>query len=869
MADILVFPNISFDESDVGAREIVPVAGNRIGVIGRFLKGPRNKFELVDREIFPKKYGKTKDHNGSIAMQTAMDQGANDFGVVRVMGSGINAGAYVKFTLPADQPAIDSNEKITLFGTCFVIPFVGNGVTKQDVIARNFANAFNGRFADASVTVNNDVVRIEAQKFQDLPIKIFISNYTTDQPDTSHGISIKYGNTPNDVSGTNGQDMLTASASTSETVRLNGGQIALKFKVDPGASANNSSCRIHVMIGADVVTEAGVTNMPNLIYKLSESISARKLGFQTEPVLTSPSTMFIRTRIEDPELGNKSRFLVQRSAVTGNKDANLEMSTKTIDPSSVSFSVFTDSSIQRFGGAISGPSAGFITVRRDKYIRSSINATSAEGSSNTKTKITFAAGEVALGVNSKFALGVDLNVDSRSIEVDNTADKVIVLKNVNGTYSLDSKSVTDPILTNEIKLGTFLNSTKQTDVTKRFVAEPAINGDVLRIQAISEGKWSDNLTVSVSPGPDNLISVVLRYRDVYRDNDVDESYSIYLNNPGTLDESKPYPMVVATRSSSLAHIFYVGDDEQNKSVPIQPILTPLALGGGTDGPDPSVEDWRAAIKVMEQNPVNILIASGNTSIQVVNDLIAQAENSDETTGLRIAVVCADRRLSPGMAKELTKNLDSKHAVMVAGYATYTGRADLMPLSVPPDGFYAGHLAVTPFHVSPAARTSSPSFRNISAVDIPSVGSLAYNEYSRARIEVIIPDQVTGSFHCLNGLSLSKDVAWKWISLRRTYNYIRSNSFSALQFAKSEPNSPELRKRILASLSNFMYIMESSRQIDSLQQIKIDEENNPASQVALGILRVDIFFTPIYPADFIKVGLHRSVIPVSLTVSTGV
>jgi hypothetical protein len=264
-----------------------------------------------------------------------------------------------------------------------------------------------------------------------------------------------------------------------------------------------------------------------------------------------------------------------------------------------------------------------------------------------------------------------------------------------------------------------------------------------------------------------------------------------------------------------------------------------------------------------------LIASGSTLPQVRNALIRQAEESDETSGLRIAVLSADRRLSPHAAGTLTQYMDSKHAVMVGGHVTYNGRDDLMPLSVPPDGFYAGHLAVTPIHVSPAGRTSSPAFKNITAVDIPSPGTLAYNEYTKARIEMIIPDQISSSFHCLNGRSLSKDPAWAWISLRRTYNYIRSNAFSILQFAKSEPNSAQLRSRVSSSISNFMYLMRAAGQIESVVKIQADDENNTPKQVAAGILRVDIYFVPVYPADFIKVGIHRRVIPIALEGQTAV
>jgi hypothetical protein len=925
MADILVFPNISFDETDVGPREIIPTAGNRIGVVGKFLKGSKNRFELINSRMLAEKFGKTKEHNGSIAIQTASDQGANDFGVVRVMGSGTVASASLKFYLNQALPAISSRERITLLSTAFKMPFLGNGVDKGEVLAQRFANAIMDRFASIRASYNGNIVSITTpiSEAQSLPIMLLcrkpLITSSSDLEETGTKITVTVSDKITDLyadgAGSKVLDAAAASSNKSESsvFRLSNGELHIKFEVQKDVK-DNSSADIHVMLGADAVTEPSVTTIARLTETLRKSCFDRRIGFSCEsPLNDASSTIIMKTRLDKFPESNFTKFVVMREIIgSGSFDSQLKMEYK---PGGANQSVQTlvAGQLGLFGGAVAGPSKGFVAVRANKFVRSEIKHTLFidDASKNTE-KITFTAGEIALNKDDKLYLK-DSSGNALSIVVFNngTTSQVIYAIKENGILTLKAQDASLEIPANGLALGTYLpeslnpttttttsttTSTTTTTTTAApaaggsgstpaatpvvtpaagkglFTPNPAVNGDILRIVAASEGGWSSNCLVSVvKPAgvSDNLILLKLDYVDQkYSENNISETYEIYLDKIGVLDESVPYPMVVASRNSVLANIFYVGETESNKYLQTEE-FTSRSFQGGFDGPEPSSDDWVDAINVLSQSPVNIIIASGNTSSQVRNALISQAEQSDEITGLRIAVLSAERNLDILAARQLTANLDSKHAVMVGGHVTYTGRSDMMPLSVPPDGFYAGHLAVTPVQASPAARTSSPAFKNIGAVDIPNQGSLAYNEYTRSRVEMIIPDQVSGSFHCLNGLSLSKDVAWKWICVRRVYNYVRSGCFGILQFAKSEPNSVALRERINSSINNFMYVLQTSGQIDQLNKIKVDDENNPASQIALGILKVDIFFTPVYPADFIRVGLHRAVVPVSFTLSTRV
>lgn len=1054
MADILLFPNISFDESDVGPRPLVSAAGNRIGVVGEFLRGPYNKFLLIDTpETLTKVLGKTT-HNGSVAIQTAMDQGARDFGVMRVMGSGANAAAFLRCSLLSGSTATGTGS-LVLMATGVKVPVVGNSVTTKEQVAQLVAAAINAsRIAKLSAQVTGSTVNLssslaeadalpmmfrlvdrdnlmatvadsgilikDAQGNVIQPDALFrlaggttqltfdydqtalaatleIAN-STGTPADGDNLTVQIGAVNKTVSILNSSsvtlDLTTPPAAgeivsvtiggVSQTHTVVGGDtvaaiftdlvskftaaapaflgyldlavtnskmvisseankafapVAITTSVTPvggnavvgifapvggtvnpvittpaGIAANlafqfashplvnvvasgdtlvvrpkatlaasvalgavgtngisgdwdlaqlaaptgvNKTTVIHLLMGGEAQVTQGVSTTQSIISELSKSLNSRNLAV-TADVLSSLSEMKLTSRF-DGGLGNNTLygvFQLANGALTA-FDAQLKLEHR---PAVVGV-VYADAAngqMQAFGGGVDGPVKGVYTFRRRKFVRAKAEGTLSFA--NSQVTLTLTAGEVGINSVDKISLVGKTVVCSVGTAAQGQPAKNYIIAKEDGT--LKAYPTAD---TNEVIIGEYSVVGAQAANNKgTFTAAQAANGDVLRIEAASEGNWSKDLKVTVLSESVDLLKVVATYKTLTDENYNSETFEFKLSEKGVLDGGQPYQMVAATKNSNLINIYYVGGNEEGKSVELLSETQPLL--GGDNGPPVSVQDYVNILEKMSLNPVNLLIAPGQTHPTVRDRLIRQAEASDEISGLRIAVLSADRAMGPQAAKQLTNGLDSKYAVMVGGYCTYTGRNDLAPLSVPPDGFYAGHLAVTPVEVSPAARTSSPSFKGISEVDtVP--GTTAYNEYTKARCEMIIADQVTKVFHCLNGRSLAVDTAWNWISLRRIYNYIRSNAFASLQFAKSEPNTPQLRRSVADTVDNLLFAMFSKQQIAGYQPTKADDENNPSNMVAQGLLKVDVFFTPVYPADFIGVGLHRTM-AVSLTVQTG-
>lgn len=94
-----LFPNVKVSERIRGPRPVFERSGQaRIGVVGTFKKGAYLTYAITaNADEFEDKYAKTTD-TGSVGVQCALDQGANEFGIVRVMGAARKASRTVRFT---------------------------------------------------------------------------------------------------------------------------------------------------------------------------------------------------------------------------------------------------------------------------------------------------------------------------------------------------------------------------------------------------------------------------------------------------------------------------------------------------------------------------------------------------------------------------------------------------------------------------------------------------------------------------------------------------------------------------------------------------------------------------------------------------
>jgi len=361
----------------------------------------------------------------------------------------------------------------------------------------------------------------------------------------------------------------------------------------------------------------------------------------------------------------------------------------------------------------------------------------------------------------------------------------------------------------------------------------ALVGD-LRLQCLYEGIYGNTIKYKFVPGT-VAGTVVLSLED---GDAVKESFTLQLTADNLINGNE----LAVLRGSAMVRGFFEGDI----AAPVLPSGTAF-MAGGSDGSPILDDDYIEGLLALAKVQANIVFVPGKANASIRGALIAHAENASILDGLRIAVINAPRGMTVAGAATAAQGVDSKHAVMVAGWCTYASQPRLAAKSVSPDGFYAGHLAGTTQHVSPAARSSSRFFSTIIEVDTES-SVQAFNAYTDGRLEAIILDPAANAFHCLNGRTLANDPAHYYVCIRRMSNQIQTDIFFASQPYKSEPKTDSLLGNVGGMVNAYLIGLANTGRIKG--------GGVSSSQATATGIRIDFRFFPVYPADSIEYGMHR-------------
>lgn len=104
-------------------------------------------------------------------------------------------------------------------------------------------------------------------------------------------------------------------------------------------------------------------------------------------------------------------------------------------------------------------------------------------------------------------------------------------------------------------------------------------------------------------------------------------------------------------------------------------------------------------------------------------------------------------------------------------------------------------------------------------------------------------------------TLSSDPSWRYLNVRRLFNYVEKSIYIGTQWAVFEPNDALLWAKIRRDVGSFLQRawMDGALFGATPEQaffVKCDEENNPSITRDAGQLFVDIGIAPVKPAEFI-------------------
>ena len=104
-------------------------------------------------------------------------------------------------------------------------------------------------------------------------------------------------------------------------------------------------------------------------------------------------------------------------------------------------------------------------------------------------------------------------------------------------------------------------------------------------------------------------------------------------------------------------------------------------------------------------------------------------------------------------------------------------------------------------------------------------------------------------------TLSSDPAWRYVNVRRLFNYIEKSLQLGTMWTVFEPNDQRLWNRIRRDVTSFLMGVYTQGALfgatpSQAFYVKCDEELNPPHLRDLGQLVVEIGIAPVKPAEFV-------------------
>jgi len=227
----------------------------------------------------------------------------------------------------------------------------------------------------------------------------------------------------------------------------------------------------------------------------------------------------------------------------------------------------------------------------------------------------------------------------------------------------------------------------------------------------------------------------------------------------------------------------------------------------------------------------------------------------ERMGDRMAILDPLPDLSPQEVRQWRQaetNYDSKYAALYYPWIKIAG-PEGQPIAVPPSGYMAGIYAYTDntrgVHKAPANEVIRGALEAVSPITKGEQDTLN-------PIGVNCIRSFTGrGLRVWGARTLSSDPAWRYINVRRLFNYVEKSIENGLQWVVFEPNDQNLWAKVKRDVTAFLTGVWREGALfgttpDQAFFVKCDEELNPADVRDRGQLFIDVGMAPVKPAEFV-------------------
>ena len=228
----------------------------------------------------------------------------------------------------------------------------------------------------------------------------------------------------------------------------------------------------------------------------------------------------------------------------------------------------------------------------------------------------------------------------------------------------------------------------------------------------------------------------------------------------------------------------------------------------------------------------------------------------ERMGDRVAILDAPPNMNPQQINKWrmdTAGYDSSYATLYYPWIQVMDPVTNSPKLIPPSGHMAGIWArndnTRGVHKAPANEV------------VAGATGLAYNA-TKGEHDVLNPNGINVirafpgmGIRVWGARTLTSNPSWRYLNVRRLFNYVEKSIERGTQWIVFEPNEPMLWSQIVRDVSAFLTTVWAQGALfgttpDQAFYVKCDEELNPQATRDLGQLFIEIGMSPVKPAEFV-------------------
>jgi uncharacterized protein len=304
-----------------------------------------------------------------------------------------------------------------------------------------------------------------------------------------------------------------------------------------------------------------------------------------------------------------------------------------------------------------------------------------------------------------------------------------------------------------------------------------------------------------------------------------------------------------------------------------PAPGPVTLSGGASSTPATIEVDDYAGDPRERTGIGALEAIEGVTMVCVPDLLALYQQGRidldgvrtvqramvdhcENMGDRIAILDTPPGFDAQQVRDWRMDktgFDSPYATMYWPWVKVFDPATSRNVFLPPSGAMAGIWGRTDstrgVHKAPAnevVRGALDVERNLTRAEHDQLNPIGVN---------VIRAFPGRGIRVWGARTLASEPAWRYLNVRRLFNYLESSILLGTQWMVFEPNDKDLWDRAARTIRSFLYRVWRSGALfgqtpDQAYYVKCDAETNPPEVIDAGQVVVEIGVAPVKPAEFV-------------------